>query len=256
MAKPLYAVMSSLFKLGNGRSKFVKSLIIFVLAVLAMVSAVPHYFNGQWPWTQPPDIANLKGLHSIKEQSLTIPGWRTLKYQTIKISGNDWAYQEIQGPDNPAQNSTADVPIILLLRPQPWRTNQPEVEWLDIMGSQQWKVDSQRQLRFTVDPAAGGTQHPVEVKARFLRGWNQRQTFAVVQWYAWPEGGNPSPSQWFWADQMMQWRSRERLPWVAVSILIPIEPIGDVKPYQSFATSLSQAVQMSLMSGPLAPNFN
>ena len=256
MAKPLHAVMSALFKLGNSRSKLVKSLLVFALAAMAMVSAVPYYFNGQWPWNHPPDIANLKGLHSIKQQSLTIPGWQTLKHQTIQISGNDWAYQEIQGPDNPDQSLAANAPIIILLRPQPWRTNQPEVEWLDIVGSQKWRVDSRRRFQFTVEPLAGVTQHPVEVKARFLRGWNQQQTFAVVQWYAWPEGGNPSPSQWFWADQIQQWRSRQRLPWVAVSILIPIEPVGDIKPYQSSAVALSQAVQTSLMSGPLAPNFN
>ena len=255
MAKPPYAVMSSLFKLGNRRSKVVKGLIVFALAAMAMVSAVPHYFNGQWPWTQPPEIVHLKVLHRIKQQGLKIPGWQTLKHQTIEISGNDWVYQEIQGPDNPAQSAVADAPIIILMRPQPWRTNQPEVEWLDIVGSQKWKVDSRRQLLFTVDPVAGLTQHPVEVQARFLRGWNQQQTFAVVQWYAWPEGGNPSPSQWFWADQITQWRSHQRLPWIAVSILIPIEPVGDVKPYQSLAASLGQAVQTSLMSGPLAPNF-
>ncbi|MCG8362751.1 MAG: cyanoexosortase B system-associated protein [Pseudanabaenales cyanobacterium] len=248
--------MSLFFKPGNSRPKIVKGLIVVALAAMAMVSAVPHYFNGQWPWTYPPEIANLKVLHSIKQQSLALPGWQTLNHQTIEISGHDWSYQEIQNQNNPDQSPTAASQIIILLRPQPWRTNQPEVEWLDIVGSQKWKVDSRQQFQFTVDPVAGVTQHPVQVKARFLRGWNHQQTFAVVQWYAWPGGGSPSPGQWFWADQIRQWRSRQRLPWIAVSILIPIEPVGDVRPYQSFAASLSQAVQTALMAGPLATHLN
>ena len=245
--------MAPFLKLGKGRLRLVKGLIVVALAAMAMVSAMPYYFNGQWPWTRPPDIANLKGLHSIKQQSLTLPGWQTLKHQPIEISGNEWSYQEIQIQDASDQSVTVTAPIILLLRPQPWRTNQPEVEWLDIVGSQKWKVDSRQQLQFTVDPVVGVT-HPVQVNARFVRGWNQQQTFAVVQWYAWPEGGSPSPSRWFWADQIRQWRSHQRLPWIAVSILIPIEPVGDVTPYQSFAASLSQAVQTALMAGPLAAN--
>ena len=226
------------------------------LAAIAMVSAIPHYVTGQWPWTHPLDVASIQVLQNLKQQSLSLPGWQTLTHKTIKIGGNDWSYQELQSQDTPDQPTAAASQIAILLRPQPWRTNQPEVEWLDIAGSQNWQVDSRRQFQFTIDPVASMKQKPVQVKARFLRGWNQQQTYAVVQWYAWPGGGGPSPSQWFWADQNRQWRSRQRLPWIAVSILIPIEPVGDVRPYQPFAIALSQAVQTVLISGPLAANLN
>jgi cyanoexosortase B-associated protein len=84
----------------------------------------------------------------------------------------------------------------------------------------------------------------VSVKARFFRAWNQ-QTFAVVQWYAFNNGGHFSPANWFWQDQLAQLSDR-RVPWVAVCLKIPIEPLGELKDAQSVAESLAKTVQTQL----------
>jgi hypothetical protein len=80
-----------------------------------------------------------------------------------------------------------------------------------------------------------------------LRGIDARNTFAVMQWYAWPDGGHFAPGKWFWADQAQQWQQRQRLPWVAVSILLPIEPVGDIRSHTAAVTEIAQAVQQGLL---------
>jgi cyanoexosortase B-associated protein len=83
------------------------------------------------------------------------------------------------------------------------------------------------------------------VKARFFRGTTQQQTFAVLQWYATPTMGNISPWRWFIADQIAQWR-QQRVPWVAVSILILMEPLAETQQYWKLAQSFGETVQAEL----------
>jgi len=75
-----------------------------------------------------------------------------------------------------------------------------------------------------------------------------------LQWYAWTTAGSPSIGRWFWVDQFSQWRDRQRMPWVAVSLLIPIQPLGEIEPVRSLATTLGQAVQSTLLESALKPN--
>ncbi|HEY9663536.1 MAG TPA: cyanoexosortase B system-associated protein, partial [Allocoleopsis sp.] len=101
--------------------------------------------------------------------------------------------------------------------------------------------------KFTV---AAGVK-PISVSARFFRGWNQEHTYAVVQWYAWSNGGSPAPMDWFWVDQQSQWRDHQHTPWVAVSLLLPLPPLGDLETVQAQAISLGQVVQTTLMQTAL-----
>ena len=99
------------------------------------------------------------------------------------------------------------------------------------------------------DKSAGTTKPTTasaKVEARFFRAWTQRRTVAVLQWYAWSGGGNPAPSRWFFADQLAQLR-RNRVPWVAVCLQIPIEPLGDIEASRPLAESLGKVVQTALM---------
>ena len=109
---------------------------------------------------------------------------------------------------------------MLLLLPQPWHSNQPQLEWLDVSGAQHWRIESRRRLKVAPSPGAG------PVNARFFRAWGDRQSVAVVQWYAMPSGGHPSPGHWFWANQWSQLTRRALTPWVAVSLVLPMEPLG------------------------------
>jgi cyanoexosortase B-associated protein len=73
-----------------------------------------------------------------------------------------------------------------------------------------------------------------------------------MQWYAWPTGGHYAPGKWFWADQGRQWRQRERMPWVALNLLFPIEPLGDIRTHADEATAIAQAIQTSLLASTFA----
>jgi cyanoexosortase B-associated protein len=130
------------------------------------------------------------------------------------------------------------------------------VEWSDVSGFQNWETDSDRSVDFTVKNPA------TKVTAQFFRGLTKRQqgssqetrrqTYAVLQWYAWSTGGHPAPSQWFFADRAAQWQNR-RIPWVAVSILVPIEPLDTIEQHWSEVESLAQTIQSTLMSSVLHP---
>ncbi|NET30584.1 MAG: cyanoexosortase B system-associated protein [Cyanothece sp. SIO1E1] len=226
--------------------------LLLLLLVMLVMGAIPSYLTGQWPWMHQPKVTSIKQLQTLQQEGLSLPDWTTVQQQIMQIGNNKWSVQEMEWQGTPSQANQSDK-IILLLLPQTWHTNRPQVEWMDINGAQNWTVDSRRRVRFAADRSdAISAQPPIQIEARFLRGWNRQQTYAVLQWYAWPHGGNPAPGPWFWVDQRSQWRDRQRTPWVAVSLLIPIKPLGKIEPYIDFAKSLGQTIQSALISGPLA----
>jgi cyanoexosortase B-associated protein len=72
-----------------------------------------------------------------------------------------------------------------------------------------------------------------------------RQTVVVAQWYAFDDGGHFSTAHWFWRDQWAQLR-HQRVPWVAVSLRLPVDPSSTLDDVTPQVTELSQAVQTSL----------
>lgn len=234
-----------------------KAAIACLLLILVSIAAIPSYWTGNWQWAQLPPIENLKQIKQIRATGLEIPGWQTIEQQTLRIGGHKWSVQTLEG-DYPK-------PVQLLLLPQNSPQSQPQVEWVDIDGYmrqrfiQQWQTDSYTKLPFKVEPAlvdklegtSASSASTAKVEARFFRAWTQQQTFVMVQWYAWTEGGHPAPSRWFWLDRLAQLR-RKRVPWVAVCLQIPTEPLGELEASRSVAESLSQKVQAALMTGPLA----
>ncbi len=226
--------------------------VVGFLLVLVGFGAIPSYWTGNWPWAKLPSVTNLKQLKAIRNQGLEIPGWQTLEQATLNIGGNEWSFQTIK-QDN-------QKPVRLLLLPQNGPKSQPQVEWADIHGffqtyakrqtNGEWKTDSYTKLLFTAETSEPTTS-TAQVRARLFRAWNGRQTFAMVQWYAWPEGGNPVPSHWFWTDQLAQLH-RTRVPWVAVCFQIPIEPLGKIEESQPLATSLAKLIQSALMTDSFA----
>ncbi|MCT7950680.1 cyanoexosortase B system-associated protein [Ancylothrix sp. C2] len=220
-------------------------LFLFLLGVI-VVGAIPGYFSGYWRWQKPPAVANIEQLRHLRTTGLTVENWQTLDKQPLNIGGLHWILQDIQ-------NDTKTKALILLL-PQSESTDQPQVEWTDISGLQRWNMDSQTQIKFTATTPQNppsNTSQTATVEANFFRAWSDRQTWAVVSWYAFPTGGNPSPQAWFWADRKAQLSNR-RVPWVAVSIQIFIEPLGDISKIRPVAESLAKNVQTALMTGPLA----
>lgn len=213
---------------------------------------MPGYFTGNWPWAQLPPVANIKQLNELRKTGLKLPGWKTLEQRTVRIGEHEWSFQAVARDDS--------KPLVALLLPQSDRKSLPQVEWVDINGVEKWKTDSYMRIHFAVETsplekrtlASNLTKNiAASVEARFFRAWNQRQTFAVLQWYAWPDGGHPAPSRWFWADQLAQLH-RDRVPWVAVCLQIPIEPLGDIEASRPLAQAIGKIVQTALMAGPLS----
>jgi cyanoexosortase B-associated protein len=221
------------------RYQLSKIVVLVFLLVLVGAVAIPGYATGKWPWTNPPILANLKQLKSLRQNGMTLPGWQETSLQkNVVIGGHRWLVQEIKN------NQTI---AILLLLPQNDAKNQPQVEWLDIDGFHRWQTDSHRTLRFKVTLAATPDKPPHTIEARFFRSWTPQQTFAVVQWYAWPNGGSPATSRWFWEDSMARLSNR-RASWVAVSIILPIPAQSEIQIVEPLLESLSQTVQAQLMA--------
>lgn len=203
-----------------------KVVLLLILSGFVCVGALPGYLSGgQWRWTAPPKVAVLDNLKTLRKDGVELPGWQTIAKQTTEISNQKWMRQEVQ-------DATQTIATVLFL-PQTKSIAQPQVEWVDLDGFQRWKTDSHRQIQTN------------SITVEFLRAWTPRQTFAVMRWYAWEGGGHPAPIQWFIHDRFAQWQNR-RAAWVAVNVLLPIEPLEDIEPYRSKLESLVQTVQSTL----------
>ncbi|MEB3180491.1 MAG: cyanoexosortase B system-associated protein [Nostocaceae cyanobacterium] len=226
----------TIIKLLKNRN-FTQIAVLLLLLLLLVIGAVPGYLKGRWQWQEPPPVPNLKQLKDLRHTSLNIPGWQTTDQREQTIGGRKWSLQLIKKDEK--------TPAIVLLLPQNGPRDQPQVEWTEINGWQQWDVAQERTAEFSIpNPKASNTN--IKVEARFFRGVTPQQTFAVLQWYASPTGGHPAPINWFFPDQVAQW-SHKRLAWVGVCILIPIEPLGQVEQSWSLTQSLAQAVQTALI---------
>lgn len=229
------------------RSSLIKLLIVLFVLAIALTSAIPGYFHFHWSWQQPSPISNVKQLKAIQQNGLSLPGWQTLEQKTVEIGGHKWSAQAIV-PEAEAKTATSQTVIWLLLRPQTWERDLPQIDWTDINGMRRWTTDSHRQLKFIVQSPQEKT---VQMNTRFFRGWAQNRTDAVLQWYAWSDGGSSAPSDWFWADQLKQIRTHQSLAWVAVSLQLPIEPFGEINQTEAKAEALGQLVQSTLMKTAL-----
>ncbi|MDQ2097707.1 MAG: cyanoexosortase B system-associated protein [Tychonema bourrellyi B0820] len=224
------------------RYQLSKIIVLVFLLVLVGLIAIPGYGTGRWPWTNPPPVANLKQLKILRQNGLTLPGWQTLRTQNhVLIGGHKWLVEEIKNDQTIA---------VLLLLPQNGPKDQPQVEWLDIKGFHRWQTDSDRTLSFTVNLTSVANTQTTTVTARFFRSRTPQQTFAVLQWYAWPNGGSPSTSRWFWEDSIARLSNR-RASWVAVCIIVPIQPNADIKIAEPILNSLGKIVQAKLMAETL-----
>ncbi len=219
-----------MFKIKKGL--FISQVVILCLLGLAILFvAVPNYFTQQWSWSELPRVPEVSQMRKIPETPLDFTGWTTVGQKELSINNYPWSFQVIEKP--------GQKPVVVALKGQKYYKDHPEVEWVDLQGVEKWKSDSSQTLKFpsTIEP-----NH--SITARWFQAWNQK-TYAVVQWYAWPGGGHYAPSQWFWADQKAQLKD-QRVPWVAVSIKIPMEALGNLRDMESLAKSLSQEVQKTL----------
>ncbi|MGB3641402.1 MAG: cyanoexosortase B system-associated protein [Rivularia sp. (in: cyanobacteria)] len=221
--------------------QFLQIAALLLLALLMAIGALPGYFKGDWQWKEPPPIIKLGEIKQLRKTGLTLPGWKVTQQQEQNLGSGKWSLQLME---NEGSKQTA----ILLLLPQNGPKSQPQVEWTEInswgrMQWGEWQVAQYREAQFMVDRPQ--LKDKTEVKARFFRGTSKNQTFAVLQWYAMPNGGHFSPLNWFWADQLAQWH-KQRVPWIAVSLFIPMEPLGEVETTWEQIKSIGETVQTRL----------
>lgn len=199
---------------------------LLLLGLLA--SALPGYLRGQWSWQAQPAVAQINSLRKMRETGLAVPGWQTQKQETLKIGGHKWSKQLLR------RQAEVDAAAQLFLRVQQDHKAQPEVEWSDFRGLNRWTEDEARSV--TIRPG---------VTARLVRGWTRDRTQAMLQWYAWPQGGSPTPIDWFVQDRLAQ-LTGQRQPWIAVSIVLPMEPLGDLATVEAQAQALGELVQQAI----------
>jgi len=214
------------------------TLLIF-LSILLAVGTVPGYLAGKWQWQNPPAVKVLGALKQIRKLGIEIPGWRTTEQKSMILGEHPWSIQTIESE---TKNATTQDTATVFLFTQNGPRDQPQVEWSDLNGVQRWKRDSESQQNFIANQ--------VPVTARLFRAWNSKRTYAVMQWYAWSEGGHPEPSHWFFADRLAQFQGK-RQPWIAVNILLPMEPLDDLNKYRDKITALAQPIESRLLETTL-----
>ncbi len=234
--------MISLSKLVKER-QYPQLAALLLLLLLLLIAAVPGYITGNWQWKQPPPVPTLRELKQIRKVGLSLPGWQTVKQEEREIGERKWSLQTIK-----KEGSNTEATLLIL--PQNGPMDQPQVEWMEVDSFWHWEVAQEREADFIVKAPSPNTNTDIKVKARFFRGSTKQQTFAVLQWYAWSKGGNPSQLQWFLADQSAQWH-KQRAAWAAVSIMIPMEPLGQVEKSWEQAKLLGETVHTRLLSGIL-----
>jgi cyanoexosortase B-associated protein len=212
-------------------------IILIALILMLVTSAVPQAIGQRWSWRKPPEVAQLRELRTLRKQGIAIGNWQTAEGKEIQLGDRNWYWQTLK-----QKKTTAAV----LFMPQTDSKQQPQVEWTDIQGIQRWQSDSEQTLKIQAE----ALKQPFET--RFFRALTPDRTFAVVQWYAQSNGGSPSPAQWYFNDRQAQWQ-RQRIPWVAVNVQLPMEPRDDLKKYEAQATQLAAAVQLSLTEKVFQP---
>ncbi|MGK7941367.1 MAG: cyanoexosortase B system-associated protein [Crocosphaera sp.] len=206
-------------------------IVLGFLGLAIIFVAIPGYFSSQWSWSELPRVPEVNEMKLVPKTQLNFKGWTTVAQKEMSVNNYPWSFQVIQ--------KSEQDPIVIALKAQKYYQDSPEVEWVDLQGLEKWKTDDHQILKFPSQ-----TNPKNLVNGHWFKAWN-RKTYGILQWYAWPGGGHYSPSRWFWADQKAQ-LNQKRVPWVAVSLKIPMSPLGELKDVESIAKDLAIEVQKTL----------
>lgn len=225
IADGITLVLDKVKKLRTGNYLLLLCLLLF----LVLGGVLPNLISGHWSWVDQPRIGNIQKMQILQKSGIKFSDLKTIDQQQGEIGEGKWSVQAVESPDG---RRTA-----VLLKPQIYYKNQPGVEWSNISAISRWNQGETTELSIP-------TQSGRKAKARFYRAWTQ-STFAVVQWYAWLGGGHYDPSVWYWLDQWAQLK-RQRVPWIAVCLLIPLDPTKELQTLTPFALHLAGEVQSYL----------
>ena len=111
------------------RPKQSQIIIVILMTVLLIGVALPGYISQKLVWRDMPQLKTLPQLQTIRKEGLTLSGWQTVNIQSIKIGNQEWLKQEVKRDKKNA---------IVLLFPQNYYKDQPQVEWMDLNGFLGW----------------------------------------------------------------------------------------------------------------------
>ncbi len=211
--------------------------VLGVMLLIFVLGAAPGYLKGSWAWQSAPPVAALKQMQQIPRLGLDLPGWETIKQEQAQIAGQTWSAQTIVAQaDSGVEPGTN---LLVLVHPQLDPKDKPKVEWTNIQGHFRWTED--QISRITLAAPQGNAK----LKARLLRGWTQENTYGLLEWYALPNQGTPKPGDWFWRDRKAQLQG-DRTPWMAVMVMQPMEPLGDIDELRDNFTTVAPQVQAAI----------
>jgi len=210
-------------------------LLLCLLLLLILGGILPNLISGHWSWLEQPRIGNIQKMRAVQESGIELSNLNTIDQSQAKIGEGTWSVQVLESHEGKR--------ITLLLKPQIYYKNQPGLEWSDISSISRWNQGETTEL--SIPTRSGG-----KATARFYRAWTEN-TFAVLQWYAWLGGGHYDPSVWYWLDQWAQLK-RQRVPWIAVSLMIPLDPMKELQTLTPFALNLAGEVQSYLEQNVLS----
>lgn len=200
-----------------------------------------------WPqiptWRSPIQVPGASILRQIREDGLPLPVDRTAQIAKVRIGGNRWVGQDLAAEDGALAT--------ILMRPQGGSKDLPYVDWSDLDGFFKWQQEPIQTL--TVD--IPNTTPTAQVRARWFIARDPRNTrvvhfpqrVAVAQWYAIGTAGRPTILQWFWRDQWAQLQGR-RVPWIAVSVRLPVEPGVALETTEATMTELVETIQGAIIT--------
>lgn len=224
--------------------RLTRILLLLFLAIILTIGAVPGYLVGQWKWQNPPAVKTLAQLKAIRKQGIQVPGWPTQEQRSVILGEHPWSIQQIKNDRN------EDASLFLFTQNGP--KDQPQIEWSEINGIQRWQTDSEGEQSFDFKLADSNSSVTSSVTAKIFRAWTAKRTYAVLEWYGWIDGGHPSPSHWYVADRIAQLKG-QRQPWIAVAIMVPMEPLDDLNKYRDRLAELAKTVQLQLANQALRP---
>ncbi|HAO10576.1 MAG TPA: cyanoexosortase B system-associated protein, partial [Planktothrix sp. UBA8407] len=73
-----------------------KIIIVILMMVLLIGAALPGYINKKWSWMDMPQLQTLPQLQTVRKEGLTIPGWQTVKIESLGTGNKQWLKQQIK----------------------------------------------------------------------------------------------------------------------------------------------------------------
>jgi len=207
--------------------------------VTLLIHAQPYYVNKpSVEWT---DLQNLNVNATICFNQIS--ELLTLSPQEIAIeSSQDTIESLINAPDVTREQLTQVVEYLPSFCSNMFNIASHEGGRMVLAPSAEprdWSTDSRQIIEFK-------TEEDKSIKAIFERGWNNRETVAIVNWYGWVSGGDYRPHQWFINDLKAQLRG-SRVGWFAASLRLHIGALEEIEPFKEEVQQIAGEVQRAIV---------